>query len=108
MPALKAALDLMGYDGGLPRAPLGPTPPLGGRAAAPSADRLGVPLLQPARARRRPGDVLTRCPRGATLAARQRADARARRGNDCGVRALSERPSRPWYGSCTAEPRRLT
>jgi 4-hydroxy-2-oxoglutarate aldolase len=48
VPALKAALDLMGYDGGLPRAPLGPTP----RPIVESLRRmltdLGVPLLEPA------------------------------------------------------------
>ncbi|MEZ5290758.1 MAG: dihydrodipicolinate synthase family protein [Vicinamibacterales bacterium] len=48
VPALKAALDLMGYDGGLPRAPLGPTPPsVIGQLRRMLTD-LGVPLVEPA------------------------------------------------------------
>ena len=48
VPALKAALDLMGFDGGAPRAPLGPAPaPVVERLRRQLTD-LGVPLLQPA------------------------------------------------------------
>jgi 4-hydroxy-2-oxoglutarate aldolase len=48
VPALKAALDLMGYDGGAPRSPLRPTP----RAVVETLRRqltdLGMPLREPA------------------------------------------------------------
>lgn len=48
VPAVKAALDLLGFEGGVPRAPLGPAP----RAVVESLRRiltdLGVPLAQPA------------------------------------------------------------
>lgn len=48
VPALKAALDLMGYDGGLPRAPLGPAPRAVIEGLRRTLTELGVPLLQPA------------------------------------------------------------
>lgn len=48
VPALKAALDLMGYDGGLPRAPLGPTPPSVVESLRRLLTDLGVPLVSPA------------------------------------------------------------
>ncbi len=48
VPALKAALDLMGLTGGLPRAPLGPTPPSVVELLRRQLTELGVPLLQPA------------------------------------------------------------
>lgn len=48
VPALKAALDLMGFTGGLPRAPLGPPPPSVIELLRRQLTELGVPLLQPA------------------------------------------------------------
>jgi 4-hydroxy-2-oxoglutarate aldolase len=48
VPALKAALDLMGYDGGAPRPPLRPTPPAVVETLRRQLTDLGVPLLQPA------------------------------------------------------------
>ena len=48
VPALKAALDLMGFDGGAPRAPLGATPPAVVELLRRQLTDLGVPLLQPA------------------------------------------------------------
>ncbi len=48
VPALKAALDLLGFTGGLPRAPLGPTPPSVVELLRRQLTELGVPLLQPA------------------------------------------------------------
>ena len=48
VPALKAALDLMGYEGGLPRAPLGPTPKSVVEGLRRTLTELEVPLLQPA------------------------------------------------------------
>ena len=48
VPALKAALDLMGFDGGLPRAPLGPAPRAVVEGLRRTLTDLGVPLLQPA------------------------------------------------------------
>lgn len=48
VPALKAALDLMGYDGGLPRAPLGATPPAVVESLRRLLTDLGVPLVSPA------------------------------------------------------------
>jgi 4-hydroxy-2-oxoglutarate aldolase len=48
VPALKAALDLMGFTGGLPRAPLGPTPPSVVELLRRQLTELGVALLQPA------------------------------------------------------------
>lgn len=48
VPALKAALDLMGFDGGLPRAPLGPAPRSVVEGLRRTLTDLGVPLLQPA------------------------------------------------------------
>ncbi|MEP7117637.1 MAG: dihydrodipicolinate synthase family protein [Acidobacteriota bacterium] len=47
VPALKAALDLMGFDGGPPRAPLGATPPSVVELLRRQLTDLGVPLLQP-------------------------------------------------------------
>ena len=46
--ALKAALDLTGFDGGAPRAPLGPTPPAVVELLRRQLTELGVPLLLPA------------------------------------------------------------
>ena len=46
MPALKAALDLMGYDGGLPRPPLRPTPKPVIETLRRQLTDLGVPLLR--------------------------------------------------------------
>jgi 4-hydroxy-2-oxoglutarate aldolase len=48
VPALKAALDLMGFEGGLPRAPLGPTPRSVVEGLRRTLTELGVPLLEPA------------------------------------------------------------
>lgn len=48
VPALKAALDLMGFEGGAPRAPLGPPPPAVVELLRRQLTELGVPLLQPA------------------------------------------------------------
>lgn len=48
VPALKAALDLMGYDGGLPRAPLGPAPHSVVEGLRRTLTDLGVSLEQPA------------------------------------------------------------
>lgn len=48
VPALKAALDLLGYEGGLPRAPLGPTPPAVVELLRRQLTELGLPLLRPA------------------------------------------------------------
>lgn len=48
VPALKAALDLMGFDGGLPRAPLGPAPRAVVEGLRRTLTDLGVPLLNPA------------------------------------------------------------
>lgn len=48
VPALKAALDLMGYDGGLPRAPLGAPPPSVVENLRRLLTDLGVPLVAPA------------------------------------------------------------
>ncbi|MFN7976905.1 MAG: dihydrodipicolinate synthase family protein [Vicinamibacterales bacterium] len=48
VPALKAALDLMGYEGGLPRAPLGPAPKSVVETLRRLLTDLGVPLAQPA------------------------------------------------------------
>ena len=48
VPALKAALDLMGYDGGLPRPPLRPTPKPVIETLRRQLTDLGVPLLEPA------------------------------------------------------------
>jgi 4-hydroxy-2-oxoglutarate aldolase len=48
VPALKAALDLMGFDGGRPRAPLGPAPTAVVESLRRMLTDLGVPLLQPA------------------------------------------------------------
>jgi len=48
VPALKAALDLMGFDGGLPRSPLGPPPPSVVESLRRTLTDLGVPLLHPA------------------------------------------------------------
>lgn len=48
VPALKAALDLMGFDGGLPRSPLRPTPPSVIETLRRQLTDLGVPLLAPA------------------------------------------------------------
>ncbi len=48
VPALKAALDLMGFEGGLPRAPLGPPPPSVVELLRRQLTELGVPLHQPA------------------------------------------------------------
>jgi 4-hydroxy-2-oxoglutarate aldolase len=48
VPALKAALDLMGFDGGLPRAPLGPAPRAVVEGLRRTLTDLGVPLLEPA------------------------------------------------------------
>jgi 4-hydroxy-2-oxoglutarate aldolase len=48
VPALKAALDLMGFEGGLPRAPLGPTPRSVVEDLRRMLTELGVPLLEPA------------------------------------------------------------
>ncbi len=48
VPAVKAALDLMGFEGGAPRAPLAPTPPAVVELLRRQLTELGVPLLQPA------------------------------------------------------------
>ena len=48
VPALKAALDLMGYDGGLPRSPLRPTPKPVVETLRRQLTDLGVPLVEPA------------------------------------------------------------
>ena len=48
VPALKAALDLMGYDGGLPRSPLQATPKPVVETLRRQLTELGVPLLEPA------------------------------------------------------------
>ncbi len=48
VPALKAALDLMGFEGGAPRAPLGPTPASVVEGLRRQLTDLGVRLLQPA------------------------------------------------------------
>jgi 4-hydroxy-2-oxoglutarate aldolase len=48
VPALKAALDLMGYEGGLPRAPLGPAPKSVVETLRRLLTDLGVPLAEPA------------------------------------------------------------
>jgi 4-hydroxy-2-oxoglutarate aldolase len=48
VPALKAALDLMGWDGGAPRPPLRPTPKAVVETLRRQLTDLGVPLLQPA------------------------------------------------------------
>ena len=47
VPALKAALDLMGFDGGLPRLPLSPAPLPVVEGLRRQLTDLGVPLLQP-------------------------------------------------------------
>lgn len=44
VPGLKAALDLLGYRGGLPRPPLGPVPPAVVDQLAAELERLGLPV----------------------------------------------------------------
>ena len=48
VPALKAALDLLGFEGGLPRLPLGPAPKSVVETLRRQLTDLGVPLAQPA------------------------------------------------------------
>lgn len=48
VPALKAALDLLGYEGGAPRAPLGPAPRPVVELLRRQLTELGVPLAEPA------------------------------------------------------------
>lgn len=48
VPGLKAALDLMGYEGGQPRLPLGPPPPSVIETLRRQLTDLGVPLAVPA------------------------------------------------------------
>lgn len=48
VPALKAALDLLGYEGGLPRAPLGPAPKSVVETLRRLLTDLGMPLAEPA------------------------------------------------------------
>ncbi len=48
VPALKAALDLLGFDGGAPRAPLGPAPRPVVETLRRQLTEIGAPLLEPA------------------------------------------------------------
>lgn len=47
VPGLKAALDLLGYHGGLPRPPLGPVPPDVVARLAAELQALGLPVVAP-------------------------------------------------------------
>ncbi len=48
VPAVKAALDLLGFEGGVPRAPLGPAPRPVVESLRRTLTDLGLPLAQPA------------------------------------------------------------